>query len=174
MGDVSLLNHINTALGAEYFLKSIIRNNPSRSFILLNPINKYNNSYLLDTSDDNSIFYSGLDFRVRYHVGMDSWQGFYHFKYITLSDEESKVYLAQVQTFINEQTKPTGIISFYTLQSLSKGYNYVFLTIWKQQSDFINWRKTSNYKQLKYYESEFQITPIDAVYSVNEMINIKD
>lgn len=173
IGDVSLINRINTALGAEYFLKSIVRNNSSRSFIMLSPIVKYNNSYLLDISDDNSIFYSGLDFRVRYHVGADSWQGFYHFKYITLSDEESKVYLAQVQSFISKQKNPDGMVAYYTLQSLSKGYNYVFLTIWKQQSDFANWRKSSDYEQLKYYESEFQVTPVDALYTVNEFTNIK-
>ncbi|MHC9536516.1 antibiotic biosynthesis monooxygenase [Dellaglioa sp. BT-FLS60] len=168
-----MLNHIYTALGAEYFLKSIIRNNPSRSFILLNPTIEYNNAYLLDTSDDTSIFYSGLDFRVNYHVGADSWQGFYHFQYITLSDEESKVYLAQLQNFINERTRPTGMTAYYTLQSLSKSYNYVLLTIWEHQSDMLNWHKSEAYKQIKASENDFQNTPVNATYSVNKFINIK-
>lgn len=147
-----MLQKISSTFGSRAILTDYLKKQPQHPMILLKPAAGDEAFQLLDISGQASFFKNPLHYTVRYQTGSDNWHGFFNFMYLTFpSMDAAKVFLAKFGTLAANQGQWPGCNNFYLLQLVAPKLQYVILSIWQNEADYFNWRKSAEFKPLRDY-----------------------
>ncbi|MGX6429508.1 antibiotic biosynthesis monooxygenase [Levilactobacillus yonginensis] len=147
-----MLHELSFSFGSPAVLKKIVAENPDRQFKLLanSGGNAEESLQLLDISGQPSQFNTELDYDVKLHAGVSTWDGFYSYNYFTFDADAAKVFDAKANLLaINDL--PMGLRAMYVLTKKKNPGDYVLLTIWESSQAFSLWRNSDAFKPFNLY-----------------------
>ncbi|WP_057876294.1 hypothetical protein [Liquorilactobacillus aquaticus] len=126
---------LNMTFGSEVVLSQLRKKIKNLELVQLHPVSKNENDILLDLSNGKNSFNSGISFEIVSGIFSKKINQFYVFSYLTLNTEEQKVFL----TLLNQSNSSNIVLA----RSLNHNFNFLLLSTWTKQEDFLLWSNTS-------------------------------
>lgn len=141
-----MIKHINITYGSKEILKKFKTEFPKRDFLTFASNNTLDsNLQLVDTSDLENVFKSGVSYEIKNYHGDIYKKGFFNYNFITIYPENLKLFESRLNSWFSSKM-PLGIKTIYLLKRVnSEDDTYVILTVWNNPSDWQWWRKSNDY-----------------------------
>ncbi|KRL38841.1 hypothetical protein FD20_GL000915 [Liquorilactobacillus uvarum DSM 19971] len=133
--EVFSLKILNMTFGSTAVISQLRNKTQNLDLIQLHPVSKDENDILLDLSNKKSPFHGGISFEILSGTFLKKLNYYYSFSYLTLNTEEQKIFLT-----LFKQSNHSNII---LARSLNHDFNYLLLSAWAKQDDFLIWSNTS-------------------------------
>lgn len=131
---------IHFTFGPKEALKKLIQAHPDRKLLLFQAVTDKERYMLFDYSGQETIFSGGLSYQVVRQVEFDKdWDGFFEFRYLTLDEDEQKVFRAIMDKWVRKDGRPFGLNETVILQSEKKNFEFLMINVWEAEADFVDW-----------------------------------
>lgn len=142
-----LNDKIELTIGAKKGLEKIMQDNPDRKFRLFSSTDDDQEYMLMDLSNQKPIFHSGLEYYVSGEVGnLKAEVKYLECRYITLNENEQKVFKSIFNSWNNESKRPLGLTSSVMLHALKDDFNFLLIDNWTDVDSFMIWNNESDNK----------------------------
>lgn len=144
-GIVMTVREINFTFGPKDVLEGLQEKYPKRNLVLFRSVTDRNRYMLFDYSGQENIFTAGLSYTlVRKIEFEENWDGFFEFRYLTLDNDEQKVFTAIMDKWEKKDRRPFGLNEVVVLRSENKNFEHVMINIWEDEADFLDWSNTQD------------------------------
>ena len=158
---------ISLAIGPEEGLRAKQQKYPERDLKLLKSVIDEDKFMLLDKSNLKTVFGSGLNYVTEHEIGKEVWDGYFEFRYFTLSTKQRGILEALLQKWENGYEIPVGLRYSLIAHVPRKNLQYLMLNVWNSDIDFFDWNtaKSNQINQFGYnenskpYISHFMLAP---------------
>ncbi|MBM7544127.1 hypothetical protein [Periweissella beninensis] len=141
-----MLRKLNLTYGSKQILADLRSAYPEREFIVLSPSSSTNDSLqMLDLSEQENIFKSGVTYNVINYHGKPNWHGFFNYSFLTVYPENLELFEARLNRWFN-QPLVTGLTAIIVMRKHATGdNNLTILTVWSDALTWQRWKKSDNY-----------------------------
>lgn len=132
---------IHYTFGPETTLREIQKKYSERQMILYRSVSTESRFMLLDVSGKESIFKGGLSYQVyqKFNFTTFNWDALLEMRYLTLDNEEQKVFHSIVDSWDRKDARPFGLDSTIITKSEKHNFEYMMLNFWEGEEDFMDW-----------------------------------
>lgn len=136
-----LARNVSLTLGARKTLLELQNKYAQRKMYLFKSAVDHNKYLLADVSGEDSIFNAGLDYEVVKfsHFKDIQKEDYFELRYLTLDNDEQKVFNSVMEGWHSEHTQPLGLAESVVLRSKYKSYEYLLVNIWQHEHDYMAW-----------------------------------
>ena len=138
------LRKLNIALGPKQTLADIRAAHPDRNLIMLREADDHAKYALVDQSGKDSVFATDLHFQVLRTLNFQDWQGYIEFRYLTLDNDERKVFDSLVTTWDDSDKRPVGLQATAVLEQDDHNYQYLMINEWESEEAYVTWANASD------------------------------
>lgn len=158
------LNEMSFALGPKNILEELVKRYSEREFLLYSSVVRSQDCLLVDISGKESVFETGLNYRIVNEIGPTDWDGLLELRYMTLDTDQQKVFNAVMASWNDPKARPLGLKSAKVLLSLKKSYQFLLLNVWEDEQDYLAWNHADDNK-LAQFGHDGNKAPIDKIYT---------
>lgn len=144
-------------------LQMIIADNPERGFKLFHSTNDNSEYMLMDCSGEKSIFHSGLDYYLCGTVNPGNETGYLECRYVTLNEDEQKIFKSVFNSWNTEAKRPVGLISSTLVHSLKDDFEFLLINLWEDENAFMVW-DNENGNIMNQFGHDGNATPVIKTY----------
>jgi len=131
---------IHFTFGPKEMLTEIAQKYADRQMLLFQAVTKKDRFMLFDYSGKENIFKGGLSYQlVRQVEFAKDWDGFFEFRYLTLDEDEQKIFRAIMDKWERKDGRPFGLNEVVVLQSEKKNFEFLMINVWEAEADFVDW-----------------------------------
>ncbi|MCC7665725.1 hypothetical protein [Liquorilactobacillus satsumensis] len=126
------MNYLYLTFGSKSILTELKSQNPTHQFVELASFENEQKRALLDITSADSVFKSGIGFKVlagNFHIQQDVN---YYFNHFMLDEDDQKKWLPTL-------TKPAASLQYLLGQSIKHDFNFLTITIWDDESKYSDW-----------------------------------
>lgn len=158
------LRKISLTFGPLGELKKIIASHPDRQFKLFLETDSNSEYMLLDYSGKETIFHSGLAYMIEDVAGnQDAPVGYIECRYVTLNEDEQKVFKSIFKSWNSVDKRPTGLNSSVMGRSTKDNFEFLLINAWEDENTFMVWNNDRS-NQMNQFGHDGNLTPVVKTY----------
>lgn len=159
-----MTQEISLTFGPLEELKKIIADHPDRQFKLFLETDSNSEYMLLDYSGKKTIFHSGLNYTIEGVVGdRNKSTGYIECRYVTLNEDEQKVFKSIFKSWDSEAKRPTGLNSSVMVHSEKDNFEFLLINAWEDENTFMVWNNDRS-NQMNQFGHDGNATPVVKTY----------
>lgn len=159
-----MAQEISLTFGPLEELKKIIANHPDRQFKLFLETDSNTEYMLLDYSGKETIFHSGLNYTIEGVVGNQAdAAGYVECRYVTLNEDEQKVFKSIFKSWNSIDKRPTGLSSSIMAHSMKDDFEFLLINVWEDENTFMVWDNDQS-NQMNQFGHDGNATPVVKTY----------
>lgn len=160
-----LSKKLSLTFGPEKELKEIIAAHPERKFKLFHAADDNSEFMLMDCSGKESMFHSGLDYYIcgEINPNENSTNGYIECRYVTLNEDEQKVFKSIFKSWDAEAKRPVGLDSSVLVHSLKDNFEFLLINQWEDENVFMVWDNDKD-NQMNQFGHDGNSTPVVKTY----------
>lgn len=160
-----LSKEISLTFGPLNELKKIIADHSDRTFKLFSEADSESGYMLLDCSGKKTIFHSGLNYTVEGIVENleDLPTSYIECRYVTLNEDEQKVFKSIFKSWSSVEKRPTGLISSVEAHSMKDNFEFLLVNAWEDENTFMVWNN-NNSNKMNQFGHDGNATPVVKTY----------
>lgn len=138
------LRKLSIALGPKQTLTDIRATHPDRKMIMLREADDRAKYALVDQSGKDSVFATDLHFQLLRTIDFQDWQGYIEFRYLTLDNDERKVFDSLITTWDDPVKRPIGLQGTAVFEQDDHNYQYLMINEWENEAAYVTWANASD------------------------------
>lgn len=155
---------ISLTFGPLEELKKIIADNSDRQFKLFLATDSTLEYMLLDYSGKKTLFHSGLNYNIEGVVGdREEKPGYIECRYVTLNEDEQKVFKSIFNSWNSVDKRPTGLTSSVMVHSMKDNFEFLLINAWEDENTFMVWNNEKS-NQMNQFGHDGNATPVVKTY----------
>ncbi|KRL04800.1 hypothetical protein [Liquorilactobacillus oeni] len=129
------MDYIYITFGSDSVLKTVQDNYSKRRFLKLTSFENNQKHALIDISNQETVFESGVGFKILKGKFSIQPAAKYYFNYFMLDEQEQKKWLSP------SILTPAQSSQYVLCQSLKHDFNFLIITTWKNDANYLSWVK---------------------------------